>query len=115
MTYPDPDPANRGGVSARSCGGYADGVAGTGHPDDEPGEYLRAHVADALGCSPEVASLDIEVRLVGDAVLVSGELTSDDQRDHAVALVRELVHPREVRDGLRVRALHDPDAAEDLP
>jgi hypothetical protein len=84
-------------------------------PAGEPDDYLSARVAAALARTPEVASLDISVRVVGDAVLVSGTLESVTQREHALAVTRAEVEPRPVRDGLTVRELHDPEAPEDLP
>jgi hypothetical protein len=84
-------------------------------PAGEPDDYLSARVAAALARTPEVASLDISVRVVGDAVLVSGTLESVTQREHALAVTQAEVEPRPVRDGLTVRELHDPEAPEDLP
>jgi len=87
-------------------------------PTDDPAEvpaYLAPHVVTALAAAPDVAVLDLDVRVVHGALLVNGTVESVEQRDAALAEARRAAAPCPVRDGITVLALHDPHDAEELP
>jgi hypothetical protein len=59
----------------------------TGAPEgpgtDGPPQYTAAHAHDALAADARLAALDVEVRVVGRKVFVSGTVNTDAQREAA--------------------------------
>lgn len=60
-------------------------------PDETPPQYVSAHAHDALAGHLRLAALDLDVRVVGRRVFVSGLVNTEEQRRIAGDVVaREL-------------------------
>jgi osmotically-inducible protein OsmY len=81
----------------------------------EPDPYLAEHLKDALTCDPRVSGLGIGVMVTAESVILTGELSSPDQRDAIEAVVHELMPAHRVRNETTVVDLPEPLLAEALP
>lgn len=72
----------------------------------EPGEYLEAHVAEALATDPRVSTLGVEVSIRGSDVFLSGEVGTGGRKDAVAEVVREL---------LPGYSVHNDTSASDFP
>jgi osmotically-inducible protein OsmY len=72
----------------------------------EPGEYLEAHVAEALATDGRVSTLGIEVSIRGNEVFLSGEVGTVERKQAVSEVVAEL---------LPGHAVHNDTSANDFP
>lgn len=73
---------------------------------EEPGEYLEAHVAEALATDGRVSALGIEVSIRGRDVFLSGEVGSSERKEAVGDVVAEL---------LPGYAVHNDTSASEFP
>jgi hypothetical protein len=73
---------------------------------EEPGEYLEAHVAEALATDERVSTLGIEVAIRGNDVFLSGEVGTIERKQAVGEVVAEL---------LPDHAVHNDTSASDFP
>lgn len=86
-------------------------MAAHGH---EAPHYRAQRLRDALVHDPRVNELQLEVKIVGDQVFVTGNISSDERR-HAVSdVVEGLVPELKVHNQTVVVRAESPGEAEDL-
>lgn len=78
-------------------------------------EYLGEHVRNALAHDPRVADLGISVTVEPGTVRLSGEVATEERREAAAVVTREMLDGIEVRNEVTVSACDEPDATENLP
>ena len=81
---------------------------------DEPTQYLVARIRDTLAHDERVAALDINVKVVGDNVFLSGTVATPERRRSCERVVRELLPDHRVHNQLGVLTQDAPSEAEDL-
>jgi osmotically-inducible protein OsmY len=84
------------------------------HDADEPTQYLVARIRDTLAHDERVAALDINVKIVGDSVFLSGTVATPERRQACEQVVGELLPEHRVHNQLGVLAQDAPSGAEDL-
>lgn len=57
--------------------------------DPVPTQYVVAHLRDVLAHDERVAALDVQVRIVGSDVFLTGTVSSAERRDAIETVVRE--------------------------
>ena len=82
------------------------GAPGAKPLDPEPGEYLEAHVAEALATDGRVSALGIEVSVRGNDVFLSGDVGTTARKQGVSEVVREL---------LPGYVVHNDTSANDFP
>jgi osmotically-inducible protein OsmY len=80
----------------------------------EPKQYVVARVRDALAHDAAVAALDIQVRIVGADVFLTGTVSSPQRRDAAEAVVHHEVPDLVVHNQLDVLATEPPSTREEI-
>ncbi len=80
--------------------------------DAHPDTYDAEHIRDALIRDPRVGALDVQVRVVGDALIVTGNVASAKHRDVIGVIVGELAPDARVRNDVTVTDLSEPDGQE---
>ena len=81
-------------------------------PPEQP-EYLAGWLQDRLA-EDEVFELGIVVRVAGDAVFLSGVVSSAERRDDVGRVAAALVPDRTVRNEVTVASYAEPDGLESL-
>jgi osmotically-inducible protein OsmY len=81
----------------------------------EPDPYLAAHVREALANDPRVSELGVEVEIDANAVILSGTVTSPEQREAASEVAHDLVPDHQVRNETVVNDLTEPTQTEVIP
>jgi hypothetical protein len=81
----------------------------------EPDPYLGERLREALAQDPRVGELGIAVEIHGETVILRGIMTSPDQREAAVAIVRDFLPDSQVRMMASVADLPEPTESEHLP
>ena len=79
-----------------------------------PLQYVVAHVRDALAHDSRVAALDLQVRIVGDELFLTGVVSSVARRDAAEAVVRAEVPHLGIHNQLDVMPADAPTGREDI-
>jgi osmotically-inducible protein OsmY len=69
---------------------------------EEAPQYIAARAHDHLACDDRLATLDVDVRVVGQKVFLSGSVNTDTQRQVAAALMREHLPGYEVHNELQL-------------
>jgi osmotically-inducible protein OsmY len=80
--------------------------------DHLPPEYLAEHVRRAITTDGRTMEQGVDVRVVGDQVFVSGEVTSTERRDAITAVATEAAEGREVHNEVAVTELTDRHTTE---
>jgi osmotically-inducible protein OsmY len=62
----------------------------------EPPQYVAEHVRDALRNDPRVGELDVQVRITGSRVFVSGNVATAERQRAITKIVEELLPDVEV-------------------
>jgi len=83
-------------------------------PNPEPPQYLVAHIRDELAHDERVAAQDIDVRIVGSDVFVTGAVTTAARRDDCELVLRELLPEHTVHCALVLLEQEAPTGAEEL-
>lgn len=82
---------------------------------DEPVDYAVERLRRRLAEDPQAAELGIGVDVVGDEVVLTGEVACEERRDRITAVAREALPGLRVRDGLSVARIDGPTDGERLP
>ena len=85
----------------------------SGH--DVPDEYLVAHAGEALATDPRTAELELDVRVEGREVVVSGTVATPERQAAVGEIVARALPGREVRNRTRVEDRAAEPAVETLP
>lgn len=85
--------------------------------DEQPHEdlYLVEHVREALATDPRTSVQGLEVARDGDAVVVTGTVTSAQRRDAVAQVATEVASPRPVINEVVVLAPPTDHETEELP
>lgn len=78
------------------------------------GEYVAAHVHEALARDPRVNEPELQVSVVKDRVLVTGVVPTEERRAAVTEVVREQVPDLEVENRTTVARLPDAGGTEQL-
>jgi len=81
---------------------------------DDPPQYLVQQVKEALAADPQVASLDVRVRVVADEVYVQGEVATSERRAVVETVVTRLLPRHRVHNDVRVTGALEHADEEDL-
>jgi hypothetical protein len=82
--------------------------------DREPMQYVVARVRDALAHDERVAALDLQVRIIGSELFLTGMVSSDRRRDAAEAVVRREVPELTIHNQLDVLRANAPSGREEI-
>jgi hypothetical protein len=84
--------------------------------DDHPAptQYVVAHVREALAHDERVAALDLQVRIVGDDLFLTGMVSSAPRRDAAEVVVRDAVPGLRIHNQLAVLPVDAPSTREEI-
>ena len=80
----------------------------------EPTQYLVARLRDALAHDHRVAALDLQVRIVGEDLYLTGAVASTTRRDAAEAVVRDVAPELHVHNQLDVLPVAAPTGREEI-
>jgi len=81
-------------------------------PSDEPVQYVVAHVRDVLANDDRVGALDLGIKIVGQAVFLTGWVTTSERLHAAEDVVREVLPDHDVHNQLHVLPRDPPADAE---
>jgi osmotically-inducible protein OsmY len=84
------------------------------HAHDEPTQYLVARLRDALAHDARVAALDIQVRVVGGDLFLTGAVSTPPRRDAAEAVVHDVAPDLTVHNQLDVLPVGPPTGREEI-
>jgi osmotically-inducible protein OsmY len=82
--------------------------------DHRPGEYLIAHVQEALASHDGVSELGIGVSLAGGRMFLTGTVASEEQRARAATVAAEVAEGLDVCNDLEVVQLTGEPTTERL-
>lgn len=77
-----------------------------------PDPYLAEHLKEVLTCDPRVSGLNLGVTLTANAVVVTGELASAEQRQAVETVIHELLPTYNIRNETAIVDLPEPTDAE---
>jgi osmotically-inducible protein OsmY len=80
----------------------------------EPTQYVVARIRDALAHDERVAALDISVRMVGDAVFLTGGVATPERRRLAERVVQEVLPEHTIHNQLVVLEQQAPSVTEEV-
>jgi osmotically-inducible protein OsmY len=80
----------------------------------EPPQYVVAHVREALAHDERVAALDIQVRIVGSDLFLTGSVSSPPRRQAAEDVVRAQVPELTIHNQLDVLPTEAPSGREEI-
>ena len=83
-------------------------------PAAGPPQYVVAHVREALAHDERVAALDIEVRIVGSDLFLTGSVSSPPRRQAAEDVVRAQVPELTIHNQLDVLPVDAPTGREEI-
>jgi osmotically-inducible protein OsmY len=81
---------------------------------DVPTQYVVARVRDALAHDVRVAALDLQVRIVGSELFLTGMVSSEARRVAAERVVRDEVPDLRIHNQLDVLPVEPPAGHEDI-
>jgi osmotically-inducible protein OsmY len=80
----------------------------------EPTQYLVARLRDALAHDHRVAALDLQVRIVGDDLYLTGAVSTAPRREAAEAVVHDVAPELQVHNQLDVLPVAAPSGREEI-
>ena len=80
--------------------------------DERLTPYDAEHIRDALIHDARVNELDVHLRVVNDALVVTGNVSSEQRRDAITQVVAELAPDVEIRNDVNVTDLSAPTGQE---
>ena len=83
------------------------------HPD-EPKQYTGARVGEALAHDPRLGELDIQVKVVGDQVFLTGSVSTDARHALVGQVVEELLPDHHVHNEVVVSTASGEPGREEL-
>jgi len=81
---------------------------------DVPTQYVVARVRDALAHDVRVAALDLQVRIVGSELFLTGMVSSEARRVAAERVVQDEVPDLRIHNQLDVLPVEPPAGHEDI-
>ena len=81
---------------------------------DEPKQYVVARIQDVLANDSRVGELDVQAKVVGRAVYLTGEVPTADRRDIITVVVGELLPDHEVHNQIAVTRSTSEAVTEEL-
>jgi hypothetical protein len=82
--------------------------------EEMPTQYLVAHVRDALAHDQRVAALDIQVRIVGNDLFLTGAVATAPRRDAVEAVVHDVAPDLTLHNQLDVLPVDAPHGQEEI-
>jgi osmotically-inducible protein OsmY len=81
---------------------------------NEPPQYVAEHIRDALRKDPRVGELDVQVRITGNRVFLSGNVATVERQRAITDIVRELLPDIEVSNETTISNLPEAEEPESL-
>ena len=81
---------------------------------DEPIEYLAGRLQEALAHDPRVCALDVQVRVEGPDVWLSGSVPTPERRDAVGVVAREVAPDHRVHNDVTLYRMVEDDQPEHL-
>jgi ribosome recycling factor len=81
---------------------------------DESPQYRVAHVRRALAEDPRTAELGVRVNVRGDQLHLTGEVTTEERRDHLEQVLAEVAPDMAVHNDVRLAETREPARREEL-
>lgn len=81
---------------------------------DQP-EYLIGHIQEALATDPRTGELELDVRIAGGRVFLTGGVATEERRKAVEDVVRDVVPDLDVANELSVTVETEPGPEEPLP
>lgn len=81
----------------------------------EPDPYLAERVRTALAEDPRISELGVEVEIRGGTVVLTGTVTSPEQKAAATAVAQHLLPHHQIRNETMVPDIPEPTVTEHLP
>ena len=81
---------------------------------EEPTQYLVARLRDALAHDHRVAALDLQVRIVGNDLYLTGQVASPRRRDAAESVVHDVAPELKVHNQLDLLPVDAPTSREEI-
>ena len=80
----------------------------------EPTQYLVARLRDALAHDNRVSALDLQVRIIGNDVYLTGQVASAPRREAAESVVHDVPPELKVHNQLDVLPVDAPTSREEI-
>lgn len=80
--------------------------------DENLDSYDAEHIREKLIADPRTNALDVQVRLAGPALVLTGNVASEERRSLIADVVAELAPGVEVRNDLSVTDMTEPEGQE---
>jgi osmotically-inducible protein OsmY len=80
----------------------------------EPPQYLVARLRHSLAMDPRTAEQGVRVKVRGDTVYLSGDVTTAQRRELLTEVVAELAPEMKIRNDVRLVPSGTPPATEEL-
>lgn len=74
--------------------------------------YDAEHIREQLIADPRTNALDVQVRLSGNALILTGNVASEERRTAICDVVAELAPGVQIRDDLSVTDMSEPEGSE---
>ncbi len=81
----------------------------------EAPEYLIGRIQQALATDPRTGELELDVRIAGDRIFLSGTVATEERCSAVEEVVREMAPDHDVSNQLSVVGEQDPGPEESLP
>ncbi len=81
----------------------------------EPPEYLIGHIQQALATDPRTGELELDVRIAGGRIFLTGVVATSERRGAVETVVREIAPDLDVANELTVSEETEPGPEEALP
>ena len=81
----------------------------------EPQEYLIGHIQQALATDPRTGELELDVRIAGGRIFLTGAVATKERCEAVETVVREVAPDIEVANELTVTVETEPGPEEALP
>ncbi len=81
----------------------------------EPPEYLIGHIQQALATDPRTGELELDVRIAGGRIFLTGAVATKERCEAVETVVREVAPDLDVANELTVTVETDPGPEEALP
>lgn len=75
-------------------------------------EYLVAHVKDALATDPRTGELELDIRIAGDRIFLTGAVATPERRDAVERVVRDVCPDYDVVNQLSITQDQAPGPSE---
>jgi hypothetical protein len=83
--------------------------------ETQPAEYLIGHIQQALATDPRTGELELDVRIAGGRIFLTGAVATRERCAAVETVVREVAPDIDVANELTVTVETDPGPEESLP